>query len=120
MGDFFLNVESEEEYTISRCLFFKRLNEQEHVNLPQVSIQAVKIWITTCLEPLSYLWVNHHILFVSGMNFRTTQFGKALHWSMKSGIDGVHSNMSLATSADVTMTKSEHKGKNTAKKIQIR
>ena len=80
MGEtMFLNIESEEEYTLSRCLFFKWLNEQENMNLPQVSFQAVRIWITTCLDPLSYLWVNYHRFFVSGMNVCITSFGEVLH-----------------------------------------
>ena len=90
------------------------------MNLSQVSVQAVMIWITTCLELLNCLWVNYHGLFVSGKDVRTTSFGEALHWSMKSGVYDVRSNMSIAKAADMTMIKSEHKNKNTAKKMQIR
>ena len=56
-------------------------------------------------------------MFVGGIGGRTTSFGKLLHLSTKSGVDGVHPNMSLATAADVMMTKAERKGKNTAKII---
>ena len=69
---------------------------------------------------LSYLWVNYHRFFVGGMDVCTTSFGKALNWSMKSGVDGVCPSTSLATVADLMMTKAERKGKNTAKKMQIR
>ena len=80
-----------------------------------MSVQAVRVWITTCLDPLSYLWINFHRLFVTGMTFRTTSFGESLHWLMKSGVDDVRSSMSLATAIDAMVTKSEHRGKNTAK-----
>ena len=60
---------------------FKWLNEQENVNLPQVNVKAV--WITTCLDPLNYLWVNYYRFFVYSMDMCTTSFGEALHWSMK-------------------------------------
>ena len=39
---------------------------------------------------------------------------------MNSGVDGVRPNMSLTTAANMMMTKAERKGKNTAKKNQIR
>ena len=69
---------------------------------------------------MRYLWVNYHRLFVGGMDDCTTLFDEALHWSMQIGVDGVRPNISLTTPADLMTTKAERKGKNTAKKMQIR
>ena len=83
--------------------------------MPQVSIQAVMIWITICHDSLRYLRVNHYRFFVGGIDVRTTSFGKVLHWSMKNGVDGERPNMSLYIVFGLMMTKNERKGKNTAK-----
>ena len=54
-------------------------------------------------------------LAIYGMDVCTTSFGKALHWSMTSGVDGVRPHTSLATAADAMMKKSEHRGKSKGK-----
>ena len=51
------------------------------------------------------------------MGARTTAFGEALQWSMKSGVDVVYPNISIAAAADCIITKVERNSRATTNQI---
>ena len=79
--------------------------------LKKKTVEAIHVWIRTCLEPLECLWVNYYRLLIAGLNGRTTSIGEALHWATKGAFDGCNAAMSQATSANTQMTQAERKVK---------
>ena len=109
---FFFDVESVEEYKISKFCFYKWLEEQfDNKFIPLNMHQAIKTWIITCLDHYDSHWLNYHQLNVCGMNQRTSSVCESLHASMQSSYDKVEASMPTSTSANVQMTKDQKRGK---------
>ena len=113
----FFDIESEEEYKVSKSRFYKWLQEQfEKEYIPLNMYQAIKTWIVTCLDQNDSHWLNYLRLNVCGMNQRTSSVCESLHASMKSSYDKVEASMSTTTSANVQMTKAQRRGNQQCKK----
>jgi hypothetical protein len=108
----FFDIESQEEYEVSQNGFYIWLDLQ--VNDKQVLthlVEGIKVWIKNQLSKHDRQWLNYVRLSVPGMDQRTSSVGEALHWSMKSGFDGVQSSMAPETAAVKMVTKANQKGK---------
>jgi len=108
----FFEVETPEEYEISQNRFYIWLDLQ--VNEKQISthlLEGIKVWIKNQLSKHERQWLNYVRLHVPGMDQRTSSVGEALHWSMKSGFDGVQSSMAPETAAVKMVTKANRRGK---------
>ena len=105
-----LTVESSTTYEDLRNDFFHWLEKQRDVTLPTICDNAITSWIKDTLDPLDSLWLNYHQLYNSGMDQRCTSIVEALHWSMKSGHDGVRAGMSVPVSANTQMDKAQREG----------
>jgi hypothetical protein len=88
--------------------------EKRNGVLPPHTIKSIKVWIIKHLQKSESLWVNYIRLFVPTMNMRTTSIAEALHWSMKSGYDGVCSGNKTEVSASKMMDKAARKAKEIA------
>jgi len=107
----FFDVETQDEYDLSRREFFVWLTEQTDKSLPEFTVIALRQWIINHLSPYESMWLNYTRLFTGGLDQRTTSIGEALHWSMKSGFDKVFAAMAPEVAANTMMNKSERKGK---------
>lgn len=102
----FFEVESAAEYKFSQRAFYVWLDEQKCV-LKEQGVHAIKIYILEKLEPYEHLWLNYTQLYVLGFDQCCTSVGEALHWSMKSGADGVRPSMNADIAANTMMDKAE-------------
>jgi hypothetical protein len=111
----FFELESEDEYrhSVGELLQFLDMTQENGV-LPPHTIESIKVWIIKHLQKSESLWVNYLRLFVPTMNMRTTSIAEALHWSMKSGYDGVCSGNKTEVSASKMMDKAARKAKEIA------
>ena len=87
--------------------------------MPQFVVDTVTLWVNGHLLPHNFLWLNYHRVYVSGMDVRTTLFGKVLHWSMKSSVNGVRPSMIMSNTANTMMNNAQPKGKWLARKNTI-
>jgi hypothetical protein len=111
----FFDVETKEEYVHStgELLDFLDMSCENQV-LPFYMAESIKTWLVGTLQKCESLWNNHECLYVESMNMRTTSVAESLHWSMKSGYDGVRSANRTKRSAEKMMDKAERKAKDIA------
>jgi len=115
----FFYVESVAEYDLSKSMFYAWLDKQEHI-LTNATLDTIHRHTIKNLFPYEALWVNYIRLKVLGFGERTTSIGEAMHWSMKSGPNGVRPCMNVDVAGDNMMSKAERLGKNKAVKNAAR
>ena len=115
----FFDVESSDEHCHSKAEFHTWLESQKGV-LTEQGVLAIKVYIIKRLEPHEVMWLNWRQKFVLGFEQRTTSIGEALHFSMKSGADGVRPNMNADVAANTMVDKAQRRlGVNKAKKNAV-
>ena len=107
----FFYIESEAEFVNSKQLLFNFLEKEKNRSLSENLVQVIVRWFKSSLEPLESLWTNYQRLHIAGLGAKCTSIAEALHWSIKSGFDGVRAGFSIENAASNQMSKAERKAK---------
>jgi hypothetical protein len=112
--DWFFTLESEKEYLHSQAelrTYLQAWHDEQPDEDTNNCIIAINRYIEKNLKPYEIMWLNWRRLDVYGFGERTTSIGEAMHWSMKSGYNGVRPSMNADTAAICMMDKAQEKGR---------